>query len=107
MLGTVEFLHKHLVQGSGSPTWAAYTDRNPIEVRLAKGWVFRQPPRVSPKRRRPHWILLCGVGDGPRLAKEVLVAELDRRVREEQPQSRCFGFGCGFGCFGLTAAKGR
>ena len=68
-LGAAKVLHEDVVRGSGSPTWSAYTDHNPVEVRLAKGWVFRQPPRAMGKRKRPHWALLRGVGDGPRLAR--------------------------------------
>ena len=86
-LGAVKVLHEDVVRGSGSPTWSAYTDHNPVEVRLAKGWVFRQPPRLMGKRKRPHWALLRGVGDGPRLAKEALATELSRRMAEEQPTS--------------------
>ena len=82
-----EFYHEHLVKGSGSPTWSAYTDHNPIEVRLAKGWVFRQPPKMPVRRGRPHWASLRGVGEGPSLAKAALATELERRMQEEQPQS--------------------
>ena len=35
-LGAVKVLHEHVVRGSGSPTWSAYADHNPVEVRLAK-----------------------------------------------------------------------
>ena len=37
--------------------------------------------------KRPHWALLRGVGDGPRLAKEALATELSRRMAEEQPNN--------------------
>ena len=30
-------------------SWSAYTDHNPVEVKLAKGWAFRAPPK--PNRR--------------------------------------------------------
>ena len=39
------------------------------------------------KKKRPHWALLRGVGDDPRLAKEALATELTRRMAQEQPQS--------------------
>ena len=86
-LGSVQVLHEHLVKGSGSPTWSAYTDHNPIEVRLAKGWVFRQPPEMKAKQRRPYWASLRGIGEGPKMEKEALAPELGRRMRVEQPQS--------------------
>ena len=46
-LGSVKVLHEHLVQGSGSPTWSAYTDRNLASAVLELG-----PPQDS----RP-WVL--------------------------------------------------
>ena len=84
-MGSVKVLHEHVVRGSGSPTWSAYTDHNPVEARLAKGWVFRQLLRVLGKRKRPHWALLRGVGDGRRLAKRGVS---HWREREKKKQER-------------------
>ena len=65
--------------------WSAYTDRNPAEVKLAKGWVYRAPPRIPKKLRRPNWSLLRGSGEAAQVARGALATELDRRVSDEQP----------------------
>ena len=65
--------------------WSAYTDHNPAEVKLAKGWVYRAPPRTPRKLRRPNWSLLRGSGEAAQVARGALAAELDRRVSDEQP----------------------
>ena len=66
-------------------SWSAYTDHNPVEVRLAKGWVYRAPPRTPRKLRRPNWLLLRGSSGSAQTAREALATELDRRVGDEQP----------------------
>ena len=66
-------------------SWSAYTDHNPVEVRLAKGWVYRAPPRTPRKLRRPNWLLLRGSSESAQTAREALATELDRRVGDEQP----------------------
>ena len=66
-------------------SWSAYTDHNPVEVRLAKGWVYRAPPRTPRRLRRPNWVALRGSSDGAVLARAALATELDRRVTEDQP----------------------
>ena len=68
-------------------TWSPYTDHNPIEVRLAKGWVFRAVCRPVRKLRRPNWRLLRGSGEAAQTARAALSAELDRRVAESEPTS--------------------
>ena len=65
--------------------WSAYTDHNPAEVRLAKGWVFRAPPRTPRRTRRPNWVSLRGTGASAQVARSALATELDRRVADEQP----------------------
>ena len=65
--------------------WSAYTDHNPAEVKLAKGWVYRAPPRTPKKLRRPNWSLLRGSGEAAQVARGALATELDRRVSDEQP----------------------
>ena len=65
----------------------AYTDHNPIEVRLAKGWVFRAVCRPVRKLKRPNWRLLRGSGEAAQTARAALSAELDRRVAESEPTS--------------------
>ena len=68
-------------------SWAAYTDHNPAEVKLVKGWVFRSPVRQGSKFRKPHWRSLRGSGESARVARAALATELDRRVADEQPSS--------------------
>ena len=70
-----------------SEAWSAYTDHNPIEVHLVKGWVFRVPPPSHSKMRRPNWRALRGSGESATVAREALAAELDRRVGLEPPVS--------------------
>ena len=60
-------------------SWSPYTDHNPIEVRLVKGWIHRTPFRPPARMRRPHWKLLRGTGEGAKAAQDALSAELDRR----------------------------
>ena len=38
--------------------WSAKADHNPVEVKLAKGWVYRAPPRTSRCLCRPNWVAL-------------------------------------------------
>ena len=70
-----------------SEAWSAYTDHNPIEVHLVKGWVFRAPPPSHKKMRRPNWRALRGSGESATVARAALAAELDRRVGLEPPVS--------------------
>ena len=63
----------------------AYTDHNPVEVKLAKGWVYHAPPRTPRKLRRPNWVVLRGSGEAAQVARSALATEMDRRVGEEQP----------------------
>ena len=65
--------------------WSAYTDHNPVEVKLAKGWVYRAPPRTPRRIRRPNWVSLRGSGDAAQVARSALATELDRRAADEQP----------------------
>ena len=46
---------KVLFEDKVGESWSAYTDHNPVEVGLAKGWVYRAPPRTPRKLRRPNW----------------------------------------------------
>ena len=84
--------------------WSAYTDHNPVEVKLAKGWVYRAPPRAPRRLRRPNWVALRGSGNAANVARSALATELDRRVANEQPttwpEGCVFGFGCCSGSFG-------
>ena len=61
------------------------TDHNPVEVKLAKGWVYRAPPRTPRKLRRPNWGVSRGSGEAAQVARSALAAEMDRRVGEEPP----------------------
>ena len=54
-LGTTKVLFEDALGES----WSAYTEHNPVEVRLAKGWIYL---------RRPNWVALRGSSDGPVLA---------------------------------------
>ena len=63
-----------LFEDTVGEAWSAYTDHNHVEVRLAKGWVFRAPPRTP--RRIPL---------SAQVARSALATELDRRVADEQP----------------------
>ena len=76
---------KVLFEDTVGEAWSAYTDHNPVEVRLAKGWVFRAPPRTPHCIRRPNGVSLRGAGDAEGLACSAPATELDRRVAEEQP----------------------
>ena len=80
-LGASKVLFEDTVGGA----WSAYTDHNPVEVKLAKGWVYRAPPRAPRRLRRPNWVLLRGSGDAATVARSALATELDRRVADEQP----------------------
>ena len=68
-------------------SWSAYTDHNPVEVKLAKGWVFRAPPKSNRRLRRPNWAALRGIGEAATTARSALSVEMDRRVNEDQPSS--------------------
>ena len=61
-LGAAKVLHEEPLALAES--WSSYTDHNPIEVRLAKGWVFRAVCRPVRKLKRPNWRLLRGVWGG-------------------------------------------
>ena len=65
--------------------WSAYTDHNPVEVKLAKGWVYRVPPGTPRRLRRPNWVVLRGSGEAAQVARSALAVEMDRRVHEENP----------------------
>ena len=39
-------LLRFLFEDTVGEAWSAYTDHNPVEVKLAKGWVYRAPPRA-------------------------------------------------------------
>ena len=52
---------------------------------MAKGWVYRAPPRAPRRLRRPNWVSLRGSGDAANVARSALATELDRRVADEQP----------------------
>ena len=52
---------KVLFEDTIGENWSAYTDHNPAEVKLAKGWVYCAPPRTPKKLRRPNWSLLRGL----------------------------------------------
>ena len=67
--------------------WSPYTDHNPIEVRLAKGWVFRAACRPIRRLKRPNWRVLKSSGERVQAARAALSAELDRRVAESEPTS--------------------
>ena len=76
---------KVLFEETVGAAWSAYTDHNPVEVKLAKGWVFRAPLRTPRRLRRPHWVALRGSGEAAKVARSALATELDRRVADEQP----------------------
>ena len=76
---------KVLFEDTVGEAWSAYTDHNPVEVKLAKGWVYRAPPRTPRRLRRPNWVSLRGSGDAANVARSALATELDRRVADEQP----------------------
>ena len=78
---------KVLFEETTGASWSAYTDHNPVEVKLAKGWVYRAPPRTPRKLRRPNWGVLRGSGEAAQVARSALAAEMDRRVGEEQPDT--------------------
>ena len=67
--------------------WSAYTDHNPAEVKLAKGWVYRAPPGTPRRLRRPNWSLLRGSGEAAasQVTRAALATELDGRVSDKQP----------------------
>ena len=58
-------------------SWSPYTDHNPIEVRLAKSWVFRAACRPIRRLKRPNWRVLRGSGEGAQTARAALSAELE------------------------------
>ena len=70
----------------GTP-WSAYADRHPVEVKLAKGWVFRAPPKPFRRLRRPNCAALRGSSDAAMTARSALAVEMDRRATAEQPSS--------------------
>ena len=77
---------KVLFEDTIGEAWSAYTDHNPVEVKLAKGWVYRAPPRTPRRLRRPNWVSLRGVRVmQTNVARSALATELDRRVADEQP----------------------
>ena len=76
---------KVLFEDKVSESWSAYTDHNPVEVGLAKGWLYRPPPRTPRKLRRPKWSLFRGSGERAQVGGAALATELDRRVGDEQP----------------------
>ena len=76
---------KVLFEDTVGEAWSAYTDHNPVEVRLAKGWVLRAPPRNPRRLRRANWVSLRGSGDAAQVERSALATELDRRVADEQP----------------------
>ena len=78
---------KVLFEETTGASWSAYTDHNPVEVKLAKGWVYRAPPRTPRKLRRPNWGVLRGSGEAAQVARSALAAEMNRRVGEEQPDT--------------------
>ena len=79
---------KVLFEDQVDASWSAYTDHNPIEVKLAKGWVFRYQGRsLSKQVRRPNWVALRGVGPAVTTAREALAAEMDRRCQLDAPSS--------------------
>ena len=82
-LGSSKVLFEELL----SEAWPAYTDQNPIEVRLVEGWVFRAPTSSHKKLRRPNWLALRGVGESATVARGALATEMDRRVALEPPAS--------------------
>ena len=53
---------KVLFEDTVGEAWSAYTDHNPVEVKLAKGWVCRARSRFSRRLRRPNWVALRGFG---------------------------------------------
>ena len=76
---------KVLFEDTVGEAWSAYVDRNPVAVRLVKGWVFRAPPRAPRRVRRPNWVFLRGTGEAAHVARSALATEFDRRVADEQP----------------------
>ena len=56
-----------------------------MEVWLAKGWIYRAPPRTPRRLRRPNWVALRGSSDEAVIARAALATELDRRVTEDKP----------------------
>ena len=72
-----------LLPSSSDQTVAGFS----LEVRLAKGWVFRAVCRPVRKLKRPNWRLLRGSGEAAQTARAALSAELDRRVAETEPTS--------------------
>ena len=65
-------------------SWSAYTDHNPVEVKLAKGWFFRASPKSFRRLRRPNWATLRGSTEAAMTARSALATELARRVTAEQ-----------------------
>ena len=76
---------KVLFEDALGESWSAYVDHKPVDVRLAKGWIYRAPPRTPRRLRRPNWVALRGSSDGAVLARAALATELDRRATEDQP----------------------
>ena len=74
-------------------SWAPYTDHNPIETKLVKGWIHRTPFRPPTRMRRPPWKVLRGTGKGAQVAQAALSAELDRRVAESWTEVVDLGLG--------------
>ena len=68
-------------------SWSAYTDHNPVEVKQAKGWVSRAPPKPTRRLRRPNWAALRGTSNATTTARSAFAVEMDRRVTAEQPSS--------------------
>ena len=78
---------KVLFEDQVNASWSAYTD-HPIEVKLAKGWVFRFPGKsLSKTVRRPNWVALRGVGPAVSTAGEALASARDRRFQTDAPSS--------------------
>ena len=69
---------KVLFKDTAGEHWSAYADHNPVEVKLARGWVYRAPPCTPRKLRRPNWLLLRGSGEPAQVARAALSTELDR-----------------------------
>ena len=61
--------------------WSVHTDHNPLEVKMAKGWVYKEKHRPPHRRRKPHWAKLRGTGVEPAQARESLSKAMDQATK--------------------------
>ena len=81
-----------------------HTDHNLAEVKVAKGWVYRAPPRTPRKLRKPNWAVLR---EAAQVARSALAVEMDMRFGQEQPTTWSEVVSLGLGVSWAVLGEGR